>query len=80
MSDARRRTEYDSACPSILLPAPEDLNLAAQQEMDGVIVQFSDSGPRPRMFASVEVVIHQTVVVEVDKLQVIPPLPPAIEN
>jgi hypothetical protein len=63
----------------IFLPVPEHLSLTAQ-EMEGVIVQFSDSGQRPRMFASVEVVIHQTVVVEVDKLQILPPLRTATET
>jgi hypothetical protein len=54
------------------------LNFAEEQEIEGVIVQFSDSGQVPRAFASVEILVSHTVVVQVDKLQVLPPSQPQI--
>ena len=39
-----------------------------EDEMEGTIVDFSDSGQRPRFFALVDVVRRQTLVVPVDKL------------
>jgi hypothetical protein len=39
----------------------ESLNFAESQEIEGIIVQFSDSGQIPRAFASVEILIHQTI-------------------
>jgi hypothetical protein len=41
--------------------------------MEGAIVGFSDSGPRQRAFAVVEVVHRQTMVVPVEKLKVVRP-------
>jgi len=45
----------------LLAPPPED-------EMEGTIVDFSDSGQKPRFFVLVDVVRRQTVVVPVEKL------------
>jgi hypothetical protein len=56
----------------------EPLNFAETQEIEGVVVQFSDSGQISRAFASVEILIRQTVVVQVDKLHVLPPSQPQI--
>jgi hypothetical protein len=63
----------------IFLPE-SPLQLAETQEIEGVIVQFFDSGPISRAFASVEVHISKTVVVPVERLQVIPPSLPEIKN
>lgn len=38
-------------------------------ELDGTVVEFSDSGDRKRAFALVEVVKRQLMVVPVEKLQ-----------
>lgn len=58
----------------------EPLNFAESQDIEGVIVQFSDSGQIPRAFASIEILISQTVVVQVDKLHEIPPSQPQTDN
>jgi len=55
----------------VFLPNPEELLLA--RELEGVVVGFSDSGAQSRVFAVVEVVQKQEVVVPVDKLHVIGP-------
>jgi hypothetical protein len=39
-------------------------------EMEGVIVDFSDSGARLRAFAVVELAAGQTIVVPVEKLRI----------
>jgi hypothetical protein len=49
----------------LLGPPPED-------EMEGTIVDFSDSGQKPRFFALVDVIRRQTVVVPVEKLHRVP--------
>ena len=49
----------------LLVPPPED-------ELEGTIVDFSDSGQKPRFFALIDVVRRQTVVVPVEKLHRIP--------
>ena len=55
---------------SIFLPEPEAAAaLSAASELEGVIVDFSDSGTARRAFAIVEVVRTETVVVPVDKLR-----------
>jgi len=41
-------------------------------ELEGTVVDFSDSGVARRVFAVVNVVRTQTVVVPVEKLRVIP--------
>ncbi|HET9282418.1 MAG TPA: hypothetical protein VFR24_10715 [Candidatus Angelobacter sp.] len=40
--------------------------------MEGTIVDFSDSGQKPRFFALVDVIRRQTVVVPVEKLHRVP--------
>lgn len=52
---------------SILAPLP------GETELEGTVVDFSDSGDRPRVFAVVDVVRKQTVVVPVEKLEIIMP-------
>ncbi|HME31285.1 MAG TPA: hypothetical protein VKG65_00895 [Terriglobales bacterium] len=42
---------------------------AGATEMRGVIVDFSDSGTKPRAFAVVELIDGQTIVVPVEKLK-----------
>ena len=46
---------------------------AGSSEMEGVIVDFSDSGNRPRAFAVVELATGQTIVVPVDKMKMARP-------
>lgn len=42
-----------------------------EEELEGTITGFSDSGSTPRVFAVVEVVRTQSLIVPLDKLQVI---------
>jgi hypothetical protein len=55
------------------LPGPDELLPAPTDQIEGVVVGFSDSGTRARAFAVVEVVRKQEVVVPIDKLRVIGP-------
>jgi hypothetical protein len=59
----------------IFLPDSENVFVVApgEVEVQGTVVSFSDSGPTPRMFAVVEVVRRQTVVVPIEKLLRNPP-------
>ena len=55
----------------VFLPGPEELLTAPspQSELEGTVVDFSDSGGTPRFFALVEVVSRRTLVVPVKKLE-----------
>jgi hypothetical protein len=55
----------------VFLPSADALLEAppSEGELDGTIVDFSDSGQRARVFALVDVVRTQTVVVPVEKLE-----------
>jgi hypothetical protein len=44
---------------------------AGATEMRGVIVDFSDSGAKPRAFAVVELIDGRTIVVAVEKLTLV---------
>ncbi|MGP8143985.1 MAG: hypothetical protein ACLQBU_19140 [Terriglobales bacterium] len=55
----------------MFLPNVEEL-LAAfreQEELEGVVIDFSDSGSKTNAFAVIEVIQKGTVVVPVDKLK-----------
>ena len=58
----------------IFLPARDDLpkSLATDTEVEGTVVDFSDSGPLPRIFAVIDVISRQSVIVPVDKLHLRP--------
>lgn len=43
-----------------------------EEELEGTIIDFSDSGQNERFFAIVDVVRKQSVVVAVQKLETIP--------
>lgn len=55
----------------VFLPGPEEVfsALAADTPLEGTVVGFSDSGSEPRVFAVVDVIRRQTVVVPVDRLR-----------
>jgi hypothetical protein len=57
----------------VYLPAPEDVCAlsGATAELEGTIVSFSDSGSKLSYFAVIDVVRKQSVVVAVDKLEVV---------
>jgi hypothetical protein len=60
----------------IFLPNPGGVLVAPTEgaELEGTIVGFSDSGHKSRVFAVVEVVRTQSLVVPMEKLQVIDPI------
>ncbi|HLQ51103.1 MAG TPA: hypothetical protein VK129_06360 [Terriglobales bacterium] len=57
----------------IFLPSPGGVlpSTPEETELEGTIVDFSDSGLRSRFFAVIEVVRIQLLIVPVDKLEVI---------
>jgi hypothetical protein len=57
----------------VFLPTAEELfkPLSPDSEVEGTIVDFSDSGPKPRAFAVIEVVKKHTVIVPVSGLEVV---------
>jgi hypothetical protein len=56
----------------IFLPSAEEvLNVSPGEELEGEVVNFSDSGSTSRVFAVVDVIRRQNVVVPVEKLEVV---------
>ena len=56
----------------IFLPSAEDvLSVSPGEELEGVVVNFSDSGSTSRAFAVVDLIRRQNVVVPVKKLEVV---------
>jgi hypothetical protein len=55
----------------VFLPGPEEVfrELAADATLEGTVVGFSDSGSEPRVFAVVDVIRRQTVVVPMNRLR-----------
>jgi hypothetical protein len=55
----------------IFLPAADDLpkSITPADQLEGTVVNFSDSGLLPRVFAVVDVIARLSVVVPVEKLQ-----------
>jgi hypothetical protein len=60
----------------VFLASQEDLIGAdtSSAEMEGVIVDFSDSGTKPRAFAVVELATGQTIVVPMEKMELARPV------
>jgi hypothetical protein len=58
----------------VFLPSPESAFAppSAEEELEGTVVDFSDSGQKARVFALIDVVRKQTVVVPVEKLYPVP--------
>ena len=57
---------------SSFLPSPDELasSLSLEGELEGVVIDFSDSGTTADAFAIVEVVKKKTVVVPLDMLKI----------
>lgn len=56
----------------VFLPSAEEvLKVSPGEELEGVVVDFSDSGSTSRVFAVVDVIRKQNVVVPVEKLKVV---------
>jgi hypothetical protein len=69
-----RKGDKVSFCVSdVFLPTAEELlkPLSSDTKVEGTIIDFSDSGSEPRVFAVIEVVKKNLVVVPVSELEVI---------
>ena len=57
----------------IFLPTPDRISIVAtgETEVEGIIHDFSDSGSKSCVFALVDVLRKETVVVPVEKLHVV---------
>ena len=57
----------------VFLPSPGGALAAIPEEaeLEGTVIDFSDSGMKSRFFAVIEVVRTQSLIVPVDKLEVI---------
>ena len=55
----------------IFLPAADDLpkSFTSADQLEGTVVNFSDSGSLPHVFAVVDVIAHHSVIIPVEKLQ-----------
>ena len=55
----------------VFLPNAEEVRalFGSEEELEGIVMNFSDSGSRSKAFAIVEVVRRQTVVIPVERLQ-----------
>lgn len=55
----------------VFLPNATDLLgvFGEEEELEGIVVDFSDSGSARGRFAVVEVIVKQTVIVPVEKLR-----------
>jgi len=71
-ADTRKGDRVSFERSDMFLPGPEEL-LPGTGELEGVVIGFSDSGAQSRVFAVVEVVQKQEVVVPVDKLRLLGP-------
>ena len=72
MSPTREGDRVRFRCADIFLPSTEEvLALSSTTELEGVVINFSDSGTEPRVFAVVDVIRRQNVVVPVEKLRVV---------
>jgi hypothetical protein len=56
----------------VFLPDAVFVYPPSEEDMEGTILDFSDSGQNARAFAVIDVTKRQTVVVPVEKLQAIP--------
>jgi hypothetical protein len=56
------------------LPSAEELVVFAMpdEKVEGTVIDFSDSGSKPDYFAVVDVVRRRTVVVSVEKVEIVP--------
>jgi hypothetical protein len=72
-ADTRKGDRVSFERSDVFLPSPEELLPAPAEEIEGVVIGFSDSGTQSRVYALVEVVQRQEVVVPIEKLHVIGP-------
>jgi hypothetical protein len=55
----------------IFMPPVDELpvSLTTAGRLEGTVITFSDSGPLARVFAVIDVTVHQSVIVPIEKLQ-----------
>jgi len=55
------------------LPGADELVAfaAPDEKVEGTVVDFSDSGPKPSFFAVIDVIRRRTVVVPVEKVEMV---------
>lgn len=77
-ADTRKGDRVRFSLVNAYLPAPDEAlrDLALQDEVEGVVIDFSDSGSTRRAFAVIEVVRRRTVVVPVQSLSLVGAEPP----
>ena len=63
----------------VFLPNPGGVMIASPEEteLEGTIIDFSDSGPKVRYFAVVEVVKTQSLIVPVERLDIVKTVSPS---
>ncbi len=63
----------------VFLPGAEPLGsvISAESELEGTVIDLSDSGYRSQVFAIVEVVRREVVVLPVEKLRLLEPVDPS---
>ena len=58
------------------LPSADELGVfATDEKVEGTVIDFSDSGPKPAYFAVIDVIRRHTVVVPVEKVGIVPGKP-----
>ena len=73
--EARGNTEKGSKVrfhvSDVFLPSPADLAVAfsGAEELEGTVIDFSDSGKTHHAFALIEVTRQQTVIIPTEKLE-----------
>jgi hypothetical protein len=57
----------------VFLPEPAEVlsHLTAEAEAQGVVVEFSDSGSRPKAYALVRITSQQSVLIPVSALRIL---------
>ena len=55
----------------VFLPNADELRAVyrEEEELEGTVIDFSDSGIRPNAFAIVEIIQKQTVIIPIEKLE-----------
>jgi len=63
----------------VYLPEPVEVlaALTPDVEANGVVVEFSDSGSSPRVYALIRITAHQSVLLPVEALRIVSKRPPA---
>ena len=66
----------------VFLPEPVEVlaTLTPEVEANGVVVEFSDSGSRPRAYALVRITAQQSVLLPVAALRIVELAPPPAAN